>query len=89
MTTEPPEGYPDPVVDFVTGVRQTYPPMVVCHCNAVNDREIRAEILAGALDAEGVAERCDAGTRCGSCRPIVEALLAEHGVTIRRAVAAA
>jgi bacterioferritin-associated ferredoxin len=63
--------------------------MVVCHCNAVNDREIRAEILAGALDVDGVAERCDAGTRCGSCRPVVEALLAEHGVTIRRAVAAA
>jgi len=63
--------------------------MVVCHCNAVNDREIRAEILAGALDAEGVAERCDAGTRCGSCRPVVEALLAEHGVTIRRATVAA
>lgn len=63
--------------------------MVVCHCNAVNDRVIRSEILAGALDAEDVAQRCDAGTRCGSCRPVVEALLAEHGVTIRRAFAAA
>ena len=63
--------------------------MVVCHCNAVNDREIRAEILAGALDAEGVAERCNAGTRCGGCRPIVEALIAEHGVSIRRSTVAA
>ena len=62
--------------------------MVICHCNAVNDREIRAEILAGALDAEGVAERCNAGTRCGGCKPIVEALIAEHGVTIRTSVAA-
>jgi len=78
-----------PCIDFPELVRQTYPLMVVCHCNAVNDREIRAEILAGALDAEGVAERCDAGTRCGSCRPIVEALLAEHGVTIRRTTVAA
>ena len=77
------------VVDTSTTVRQTYPSMVVCHCNAVNDREIRAEILAGALDAEGVAERCNAGTRCGSCRPVVEALIAEHGVTIRRTVVAA
>lgn len=58
--------------------------MVVCHCNAVNDRAIRAEILAGALDVEDVAERCDAGTRCGGCRPVVEALLAEAGVAIRR-----
>ena len=78
-----------PCIDFPELVRQTNPLMVVCHSNAVNDREIRAEILAGALDAEGVAERCDAGTRCGSCRPIVEALLAEHGVTIRRTTVAA
>ena len=28
-------------------------------------------------------------TRCGSCKPIVEAILAEHGVSIRRAVVAA
>lgn len=58
--------------------------MVVCHCNAVNDLSIRAEILAGALDADDLAARCDAGTRCGGCRPVVEALLAEAGVSIRR-----
>jgi len=63
--------------------------MVVCHCNAVSDREIRAEILSGALDADDVAARCDAGTRCGGCRPVVDALLAEAGVVIRRAYAAA
>jgi bacterioferritin-associated ferredoxin len=63
--------------------------MVVCHCNAVNDRQIRSEILAGALDVDDVAARCTAGTRCGGCRSVVEALLAEHGVAIRRPVAAA
>lgn len=56
--------------------------MVVCHCNAVNDRQIRAEILAGALDAEDVAARCSAGSRCGSCLPIVQALIAESTVSI-------
>lgn len=50
--------------------------MVVCHCNAVNDRAIRAEIEAGALDAEALAQRCGAGARCGSCRPVLEAILA-------------
>ena len=50
--------------------------MVICHCHAVNDRAIRAEIEAGALDAEALAERCGAGSRCGSCRPELEAILA-------------
>ena len=60
--------------------------MVVCHCSAVNDRAIRAEIIAGALDAEALAERCGAGARCGSCRPVIEAILAtvpEAAVAIR------
>jgi bacterioferritin-associated ferredoxin len=56
--------------------------MVVCHCHAVNDREIRAEIVAGALDVDDVAARCAAGSRCGNCRPIVEALIAESSVSI-------
>lgn len=51
--------------------------MVICHCYAVNDRAIRAEIAAGALDADAVAERCGAGGNCGSCRPVVEAILAD------------
>ena len=55
--------------------------MVVCHCKAVNDKVIVGEILSGALDVDDVAARCGAGSRCGGCRPAVEALLAEHGVT--------
>jgi bacterioferritin-associated ferredoxin len=50
--------------------------MVVCHCLAVNDRAIRAEIEAGALQLDDLAERCGAGSRCGSCRPVLEAILA-------------
>ena len=63
--------------------------MVICHCAVVSDQEIRSQIRAGALDAEDVAARCGAGIKCGGCGPIVEALLAEAGVTIRRAYAAA
>ena len=63
--------------------------MVVCHCNAVNDRAIRAEIESGALDADALAARCGAGARCGSCRPVIEAILAGGTeVSVRRPVAA-
>lgn len=54
--------------------------MVVCHCLAVNDRAIHAAIVAGALDPDELAARCGAGGRCGGCRPMIEALLAQAGV---------
>jgi bacterioferritin-associated ferredoxin len=47
----------------------------------VNDRTIRSEIASGALDADDVAERCGAGSRCGSCRAVVEQIVAEHRPT--------
>lgn len=49
--------------------------MLVCHCNVVTDREIRAAIDAGARDEFDVAEACGAATECGGCLPTVRALL--------------
>lgn len=63
--------------------------MVICHCHAVNDRAIRDAVAAGVLDADGLAAHCGAGTRCGSCVPVVEAIVAaaaEALVAIRRPV---
>jgi bacterioferritin-associated ferredoxin len=58
--------------------------VVVCHCTAVNDARLRAEIAAGAVDAEDLAERCGAGSRCGGCYETVVEILRQH-----RTVAAA
>ena len=54
--------------------------VMVCHCEAVNDTAIRAEIEAGALDADSLAERCGAGARCGGCHDVVDQLLAQFGL---------
>ncbi|MEZ5180128.1 MAG: (2Fe-2S)-binding protein [Acidimicrobiales bacterium] len=62
--------------------------MVVCHCNAVSDREIRDLVRAGALDAADVAARCSAGARCGGCVTVVETLVAEGAAIRARTVAA-
>jgi bacterioferritin-associated ferredoxin len=63
--------------------------VVICHCHAVNDRRIRDEIASGALDADALADRCGAGTRCGSCVPVVESILATAVVEVRSPVLAA
>ncbi len=52
--------------------------MIVCHCQVVSDKAIRAEIDAGACTLGEIAKRCGAGAgaRCGACRPTIGALLA-------------
>ena len=52
--------------------------MLICHCKAVNEATIRAAVLAGARDIEGLGRRCGAGTGCGGCAPALLELLAEH-----------
>ena len=42
--------------------------MIVCICNGISDREVRAAAEAGAQTLSDLASRCNAGTDCGSCR---------------------
>jgi len=51
--------------------------MFVCCCIGVTDRTIREAIAAGAQTTEAVSACTRAGTRCGSCRPEIEQMLAE------------
>jgi len=52
--------------------------MVVCHCEAVNDGRIRAEVRAGASSVVQVMLRCRAGTTCGGCRPTIAEVVADE-----------
>jgi assimilatory nitrate reductase electron transfer subunit len=48
---------------------------VICHCNAVTKRAIRACLMAGASTVADVAARTRATTGCGGCTTTVTALI--------------
>lgn len=50
--------------------------MFVCVCKAVTDGEVRACIDDGALTVDDVGHACGAGTDCGSCQEMIEAMIA-------------
>jgi bacterioferritin-associated ferredoxin len=52
-------------------------PVIVCHCRRVSDATVEATITAGADTVLEVADRCHAGSRCGSCWSTIEALIDE------------
>jgi len=62
--------------------------VIVCHCHAVRAEEIRSEVRLGAETVEVVGARCAAATRCGGCRPAVEAIVADELVRSRTAAGA-
>ena len=49
--------------------------MIVCHCTGKTDRQIRQAVEAGARSCSEVARRCDAGSVCGGCTPLIESLM--------------
>jgi bacterioferritin-associated ferredoxin len=51
--------------------------MIVCLCEAVSDRAIRAAREAGAHTLEAVASATGAGSGCGCCHSTIEKVLAE------------
>ncbi len=52
--------------------------MLVCHCLAVNDREVKAAVRQGATTVEDVVDLTDAGALCGGCHPNICRLLSAH-----------
>jgi bacterioferritin-associated ferredoxin len=51
--------------------------MIVCVCEAVSDREVRATRDAGAQSLEAIAEATGAGAGCGCCHGTIAKILAE------------
>ena len=64
--------------------------MIVCHCHALTDRDIRGAAQACGGCPEAVQRICGAGDTCGGCRPHVEMLAREaerHAQAPTRSVA--
>ena len=51
--------------------------MIVCVCNGVSERDVRAAIDAGCASIEELSQRTGCGTTCGCCREMARDLLAE------------
>jgi len=50
--------------------------MIVCVCNAVSDRQIRAAVRGGACSLRDLTRELRVGTCCGKCVPEARATLA-------------
>jgi bacterioferritin-associated ferredoxin len=55
---------------------------LICHCRRVSDRQVLAEVQAGACCLADVQERCGAATRCGGCLGAIESLVAKATVEL-------
>lgn len=51
--------------------------MIVCQCGPVNDATIREAVRSGAHSVDEVGDACGAGAQCGTCRPLVAAIIDE------------
>ena len=50
--------------------------MVVCHCKAVKECEVRRVVRAGASRRAEVTRACGAGGVCGGCHPVIDEIVA-------------
>jgi len=56
--------------------------VLVCHCRAVNDRQIENAALCGAGSVREIVSACGAGGVCGGCRPAIQEILDEALVAL-------
>jgi bacterioferritin-associated ferredoxin len=49
--------------------------MILCLCKGISERTVRLAVATGARSVDAVADRCGAGTDCGSCRHAIQDLV--------------
>lgn len=63
--------------------------MIVCLCQGVSERRVRAAIAAGARTRRAVTRACGAGGVCGGCHDAIRQLIEQQRVEPRRGPLAA
>jgi bacterioferritin-associated ferredoxin len=59
--------------------------MVVCLCQGVSEKRVRAAICDGAHSRKAVTKACGAGAGCGGCHAAIRDLIREHQAQASRA----
>ena len=49
--------------------------MIVCLCEGITDRQIRAACRDGAANLNAIKKACGAGAECGSCQAQIEGIV--------------
>ena len=49
--------------------------MIICHCHAVNDRQIKAAVANGVTTIRGLNRELGIGNTCGQCLPQARRML--------------
>lgn len=52
--------------------------MIVCVCNRLNDKQVRAAILSGAGCPDSVYAKCGVERNCGRCQDEIEMMLLDE-----------
>ena len=52
--------------------------MLVCHCKAKTEGQIRVAVRSGSRTCHEVGRACGAGTDCKGCLPSIMAILSEQ-----------
>jgi bacterioferritin-associated ferredoxin len=52
--------------------------VIVCHCRATSDREIRRAVRNGAVSLHEVSSACGAASGCGGCAEVVHEIIASE-----------
>jgi bacterioferritin-associated ferredoxin len=51
--------------------------MIVCVCEGVSDRTVKASIQSGAKSVHELGRKCGVGLDCGRCRAMLRGMLGE------------